>query len=194
MAYGDEEEGRSQVVSRDVAETTDYMLTSVLDAFVSSGRVVEFEPSDEGQEDQADDATEAMHYFYRRKSGYRLIHDWAKAGLLEKIGVVKSCVERKRKRVERTVPSMLLPGETEDELKQAGSSRPKRLSRRTMATAGMHRVVTIEETAAEFRDYFVPLEEFGFSPDTIDFDTSPYLCHHPIKSSPSSFRWASTAR
>src|ERR1700755_1007079 len=99
--YGDEEDGRSQVVARDVAETTDYMLTSVLDAFVASGRVVEFEPSSEEGEDQADDATEAMHYMYRRKSGYRLIHDWAKGGLLEKIGVVKACVERKTKRVEQ---------------------------------------------------------------------------------------------
>src|SRR6476620_4512106 len=73
--YGDEEEGRSQVVARDVSETADYMLTSVLDAFVSSGRVVEFEPTSEEEEDQSDDATEAMHYFYRRKSGYQLIHD-----------------------------------------------------------------------------------------------------------------------
>src|SRR3569623_1628291 len=98
--YGDEDDVRAQVVARDVAEVTDYMLTSVLDAFVASGRVVEFEPQNEDDEDTADDATEAMHFLYRKKAGYRLIHDWAKAGLLEKIGVVKTCVERKRKRVD----------------------------------------------------------------------------------------------
>src|SRR6059058_2414572 len=55
--YGDEEEGRSQVVARDVAETVDYMLTSVVDAFVASGRVVEFEPQSQQDEGPADDAT-----------------------------------------------------------------------------------------------------------------------------------------
>jgi hypothetical protein len=92
--YGDEEEGRSRVVAADVSETTDYMLTSLMDVFAGSGRVVEFEPQSEGDEDVCDDATEAMHYLYRRKSGYRFLHDWGKAGLLEKIAISKSCRKR----------------------------------------------------------------------------------------------------
>lgn len=183
--YGDEEDGRSQVVSRDVAETTDYMLTSVLDAFVASGRVVEFEPNNEGDEDAADDATEALHYIYRRKSGYRLIHDWAKAGLLEKIGVVKSCVERKKMRVEREIPSALLPGETEDELRESGIIEAQESEPQDDGygnAIGMHRIVTLEETAAEFPDYFVPLEEFRIAPDARDFDSAVYLCHLTEKS------------
>jgi hypothetical protein len=168
--YGDEEDGRSQVVARDVAETTDYMLTSVLDAFVSSGRVVEFEPTDEAEEDVCDDATEAMHYFYRRKSGYRLIHDWAKAGLLEKIAIVKSCVERKRKRVERDVPTILLP-DNEEELRAAGVIAAEPIDEET------HRIATIEESPATFPDYFVPLEEFRVSRDARDLDSSVYNAH-----------------
>lgn len=178
--YGDEEDGRSQVVTRDVAETTDYMLTSLLDAFVASGRVVEFEPTDDSEEDQADDATEAMHYIYRRKSGYRTIHDWAKAGLLEKIGVVKSCVERKRKRVERTIPAMLLPGETEEELRQSGIIAAEEAGEHP-EMGPMVKIVSLEETAAEFTDYFVPLEEFGFSPEARDLDSAVYLRHKTRK-------------
>ena len=41
--YGDEEAGRSQFVTRDVAEAVDYMTVAVLRAFVSGDHVVEFE-------------------------------------------------------------------------------------------------------------------------------------------------------
>lgn len=174
--YGDEEDGRSQVVARDVSETTDYMLTSVLDAFVASGRVVEFEPTSEDDEDMADDATEAMHYIYRRKAGYRVIHDWAKAGLLEKIGIVKSCIERKRKRVEQVIPTALLPGETEEELRQAGIVEAEEAEPDELGEP-MHRIVTLEETPPAFPDYFVPLEEFRVSRDARDFDSAVYLSH-----------------
>lgn len=167
--YGDEEDGRSQVVARDVAETTDYMLTSVLDAFVASGRVVEFEPQSEDGEDLADDATEAMHYLYRRKSGYRLIHDWAKAGLLEKIGVVKSCVERKRKRVDAMYHPAMVPDHA-IEAEETDEPHP-------VDGSPMIRAVTLEETAATFPDYHVPLEEFRVAPDARDLDSAVYLCH-----------------
>jgi hypothetical protein len=172
--YGDEEDGRSQVVARDVSETTDYMLTSVLDAFVASGRVVEFEPSDEADEQTADDATEAMHYLYRRKSGYRLIHDWAKGGLLEKIAVVKSCVERKRKRVENLYHPAMFP-EHAIEAQETDQLHPEDGS-------PLIHAVTLEEMAAEFRDYYVPLEEFRVAPDARDLDSAVYLCHLTEKS------------
>jgi hypothetical protein len=157
-----------------VAETTDYMLTSVLDVFVSSGRVVEFEPQNEGDEDLCDDATEAMHYIYRRKSGYRLIHDWAKAGLLEKIGVVKCCVERKRQRVEglyhpAEFPENAIQAQETDQLHEVDGSP-------------MIHAVTLEETAAAFPDYHVPLEEFRIAPDATDLDSAVYLAHVTQKS------------
>jgi hypothetical protein len=165
--------GRSQVVSRDVSETTDYMLTSVLDAFVASGRVVEFEPQDEGDEDLADDATEAMHYLYRRKSGYRLIHDWAKAGLLEKIGVVKSCVERKKKRNEALYHPAFLP-DNAIQAQETDQAHPVDGADDPCGDA--------EEICRQFTDYHVPLEEFRIAPDARDFETAVYLCHLTEKS------------
>lgn len=169
--YGDEEDGRSQVVARDVSESVNYMLTSMLDVFVSSGRLVEFEPTGDEEEDAADDATEAMHYIYRRKSGYRLIHDWAKSGLMEKIGIVKSCVERKRRRQEQIIPAELLPGESEEELRAAGVIEAEEVE------PGMFRVVVLAEEQVSFPDYHIPLEEFRFSSDARDFDNAVYLAH-----------------
>jgi hypothetical protein len=169
QAYGDEEDGRSQVVAADVSETVDYMLTSILDVMISSGRVVEFEPQSEVDEELADDATEAMHYLYRRKSGYRVIHDWAKAGLVEKIGIVKSCVERKKKRVDALYHPSEFP---ESAIQAQETDQPHPVD-----GSPMIRAVTIEDTAAEFIDYLVPLEEFRIAPDARDFDTAVYLSH-----------------
>jgi hypothetical protein len=180
--YGDEEDGRSQVVARDVAESADYMLTSIMDVMCASGRVVEFEPPSAEAEDQTDDATETMHQLYRRKSGYHLMHNWAKAGLIEKIGIVKTCVERKRRRVEREIPTELLPGETPEELKAAGIIEAEESAHDVYGQPVMHRVVTLEESAPEFPDYHVPLEEFLVAPDARDLDTAVYLCHLTEKS------------
>lgn len=172
--YGDEEDGRSQVVARDVSETTDYMLTSVLDAFVASGHVIEFEPPSQEDQQAVDDATEALHQFYRRKSGYRLIHDWVKGGLLEKIAVVKSCVEKKRKRHEDLYHPLMLP---EHAIEAEETDQPHPIDGEPMV-----RAVSLEEMDAEFRDYYVPLEEFRVAPDARDLDSAVYLCHLTEKS------------
>jgi hypothetical protein len=89
--FGDEEEGRSQLVTRDVAEVIDYMTVSILRTMVSGDRVVEFEAERENQVDQAEAATELVAWqFMRAQPGYRILHDWLKAGLLEKSGIVKT--------------------------------------------------------------------------------------------------------
>ena len=51
--YGDEEEGRSQVVTRDVSEVVDPMTVSVLRAMISGDRAVEFEHPDSKLAEQA---------------------------------------------------------------------------------------------------------------------------------------------
>src|SRR4051812_1465230 len=89
--YGDEEDGRSQVVSRDVAETIDQMQISVLRAFVSGDKFAEFEPLDASDVEGSDDSTEAVHRQFSRK-GYQLLHDWFKEGNLATLGFVKTCV------------------------------------------------------------------------------------------------------
>src|SRR5690606_12591455 len=78
-AYGDEEDGRSQVVARDTAEVVDYMVISILRTIVSGDRVVEFVHRNS---DAAQQATETiMHLLMDDQDGYTIIHDWLKAGL-----------------------------------------------------------------------------------------------------------------
>jgi hypothetical protein len=129
----------------------------------------------EGEEDLCDDATQALHILYRRKNGFRTLHDWAKAGLLEKIAIIKTCAEQKRRRVEGMYHPAMLP---DNAIEATITDQPHPDD----PESPMIHAVTLEDAPVQFRDYHVPLEEFGFSPDTTaDLDCAPYLNHHPTK-------------
>lgn len=84
--FGDEVEGLSQIVLPDVAEAVDYMTISVLRLFVSGDRVVEFQAKRADDEGALEEATEAVQQiFMQHQDGYRVLHDWLKSGLIEKI-------------------------------------------------------------------------------------------------------------
>jgi hypothetical protein len=165
--YGDEVDGCSKVVSRDVAEVVDHMNVSVLRTFVSGDRVVEFEPDSSEMEQVADDATEVMHRDFQRK-GYSLLHDWLKEGNISTLGIVKVCVEMKRQRTETV--SMDPEGDGAIEAEPIPE------------TDGMlHRAVVLQDQPPEFRDYLVPLEEFRIAPDARDVDDAVYVAHASMK-------------
>jgi hypothetical protein len=166
--YGDEVDGCSKVVSRDVAETVDYMNVSVLRTFVSGDRVVEFEPDNFNDEQAADDATEVMHRDFARK-GYSLLHDWLKEGNISTLGIVKSCVEQRKTRTEAIVPTAL-----HDELGVIESDEPF-----IDPADGIEksRVALLQDAPTYFRDYLVPLEEFRISPEARDPDDAVYIAH-----------------
>lgn len=88
--FGDEVEGQSQVVSRDVMEVVEWTLPELMRMFISGGKVVEFEPSEEGAEDAADDATQFCNtVFFRDNPGVMLMNDWFKDALIQKVGIIK---------------------------------------------------------------------------------------------------------
>ena len=168
--YGDEVDGCSKVVSRDVAEVIDHMNVSVLRTFVSGDRVTEFEPDSYEMEQVADDATEVMHRQFQRK-GYQLLHDWLKEGNINTLGVVKTCVEIKRQRTE--VPSVDPEADGAIEADMIGTHPESGLD--------IYKAVVLQDSPPEFRDYLVPLEEFRIAPDARDPDEAVYVAHAAIK-------------
>ena len=159
--YGDEEEGRSQVVARDTAETTDYMTISILRTIVSGDRVVEFVHRDA---EAADLATQTiLHQLMDEQDGYRMLHDWLKAGLLEKNAVAMTWGEpRPPKRVVQLVPEPLLGQIAALEAEESGE----------VDSAGfpLWRVVTMVPQPPLFCDAAVPNEEFYCSPEARTLD------------------------
>jgi len=88
--FGDEQEGRSQVVSRDVAESIDATLPSLMRIFSSGDQVVLCEPSGPEDEDAAEQATDYANYVWSRVNpGFRIFYWWFKDALLQKLGIIK---------------------------------------------------------------------------------------------------------
>jgi len=88
--YGNEVEGKSQIVTGEVAEAVDGALPQLIRVFTSSDNIVEFSPQSEGDQDLADGATTYVnHVFYKDNDGFSILHNWFKDALLEKVGVVK---------------------------------------------------------------------------------------------------------
>lgn len=167
--YGDEQDGRSQVVARDTAETTDYMVISILRTIVSGERVVEFVHRNV---EAAHQATETiMHLLMDEQDGYSILHDWLKAGLLEKNAVAMTYGEPrppKRRALEGVSALALVAAEQQglkiieaEETGQEGEEGP------------LLNVTIVEEQPPKFCDSAIPNEEFYCSPDARSLDEAP---------------------
>mgnify|MGYP003328858161 CR=1 FL=1 len=88
--FGNEEDGRSQVVVTDVQDTLMWIMPSLMRIFTAGDRVVKFLP--EGPEDEgvAEQATRYVnHVFYKQNNGYMVLYNFFLDALLQKVGVVK---------------------------------------------------------------------------------------------------------
>lgn len=89
--YGNEIEGRSQIVTGEVAEAIDGALPQLIRVFTSADDVVRFEPVSPGDEPFARQATDYCNWvFYRDNEGFLILHNWFKDALLQKTGIVKA--------------------------------------------------------------------------------------------------------
>ena len=92
--FGNEIEGRSQVVSYDVQDTIESALPQLLKVFVAGDRVVTFDPKSPEDQDGADQETDYInHLVMEKNNGYLLFYVWFKDALLSKNGYVKAYIE-----------------------------------------------------------------------------------------------------
>ena len=95
--FGNEVEGRSQIVTGEVAEAIDGALPALLRVFTQSDDVVRFEPQGPGDEEKAKQATEYCNWvFMRDNPGVTIMHNWFKDALLSKVGTVKVYWDEKK--------------------------------------------------------------------------------------------------
>ena len=88
--YGNEVEGRSSIVTGEVAEVVDGALPQLLRIFTQSDELVRFEPKGQGDEEGAKQATDYCNLvFFHDNDGVILMHNWFKDALLQKNGIVK---------------------------------------------------------------------------------------------------------
>ena len=87
---GTEIDGRSQVVSTDVADTIESLLPNLLRVFTASDKVVSCEPMTAEDIPMAEQATAYLnHVFYKENDGFQLLYNFFKDALIEKNGFLK---------------------------------------------------------------------------------------------------------
>jgi hypothetical protein len=175
--FGDEQAGRSQVVDRTVQIVVDNAVAALLKPFVSDDAVA-FEPRGPEDEESAKQATEYVNYVFSvDNGGILLLHNWFKAALLEKLGIVKTWWEDSEEtRVERLegldgaqVELVMGGGDDYDVIggpyKDEGGLFAIDVSRKIKD--GCVKIIT------------VPSEEFLISPYSRDIETAEYVAHKP---------------
>jgi hypothetical protein len=172
MPFGDEVDGRSQLVTRDVAEVIDYMTIAVMRVMIAD-KVVEFEPSAAGSEQAAKEATELVSWqFMRQQPGISILRDALIAGLKEKTGILKTWAEQREIVVEGLATD--LNDETIIAAEETGEYDQDPVSGEVVPVYRVRRRVA---APPKFLDAAVPNEEFGFSPEARALDDAGYIDH-----------------
>lgn len=88
--YGNSGDGLSTVVSRDVMEAIESIIPGLIKPFIAGDETVRFEPTGPEDEEPAKQATEYINYlFQNHNDAVRTIYDFAKDGMLYRLGVAK---------------------------------------------------------------------------------------------------------
>lgn len=112
--YGDEVDGRSTVVSKDLKEAVDWIMPSLIRVYLSTNDFLRFDPvgpEDEQLAEQESDYTN--HVIMKENNGFILLHDWFKDALLLKNGYVKYWWDTEEKHSHETYGNL-----TEEEIVQ----------------------------------------------------------------------------
>jgi len=92
--FGNEVEGRSQVVSTDVADTIEWVIPSLMKIFCSGDKVVQFNPRGAEDIEASEQETDYInHLVMERNAGFETFYTWFKDALLQKVGYVKAWFE-----------------------------------------------------------------------------------------------------
>lgn len=112
LPMGNEVEGRSQVVSRDVFEVVESTIPNMLEPFFAGDDLGEFEPVGQEDEQYAEQASEYINYLIKKKNpGFLVFNTWVKDGLLSKVGIVRSWWDKTE-----TIKKQTYRGLTEEQL------------------------------------------------------------------------------
>ncbi|NBW16100.1 MAG: hypothetical protein EBR82_49765, partial [Caulobacteraceae bacterium] len=85
--YGDEEDGRSRVVTREVFETISWAIPDLMRVFAGGGNTIYLEETSQQDSKFARDAADYLNWIFNVDNpGYDLLHDFAFDGLLHRRG------------------------------------------------------------------------------------------------------------
>jgi hypothetical protein len=101
--FGNETEGNSSYVSRDVQDTIEWIMPNLVEIFLSGDNYVEFTAQNDDDVLRAKQETSYVNYVAMRQNpAFTIFHTWFKDALMQKTGIVKYFWEQDDKPVRET--------------------------------------------------------------------------------------------
>jgi hypothetical protein len=188
--FGNEAEGKSAYVSRDVQDTVEWIMPNLMEIFTSGDRTVNFDP--EGPDDvaSAEQETDYINYMFDRKiEGFKILHNWFKDALIQKTGFVKHYWDDSVKETRETYTDL-----SEQELEMLLTDPDVELIEQTVSEeevidgmTGVMQVVTTIEEAVVIRTeksgklivQNIPPEEITISARAKSIKDADFIRHQP---------------
>jgi hypothetical protein len=195
--FGNEEEGRSQVVAMEVRDTVSAMLPSLMKVFFSTENTVEFVPRGPEDVDSAQQATDYCNYVFNNdNNGFMVAYATFKDALVRKCGIVKCYIEDSESvRIEeysglddQTLQILMQEGDADvqivasypDESMQ-GAMQIDPMTGMPLPPAMMHDV-QVKRKIVDKRVHVacLPPEELLLSRQAMSFKDSPFIGHRKM--------------
>jgi len=192
--FGNEEEGRSQIVMTEVRDVVQAMIPSLLRIFTASEQVVEYAPRNERTVEIAEQATDYVNFiFYNDNPGFSILHQSFKDALVRKTGIIKwrwsedtEISEADYTGLDQASVSLLMQDEScelvkmEEIIHQEAVLGP---DGQQIAPPEVKYNITIKRTVPRNKVVIesVPPEEFLIAREARDLDTAAYVGHRSLR-------------
>lgn len=91
LPYGDEVDGRSQVVDTGFRDTIEWLLPQILRVFLAGNQVVKLDPTGPQDEPQCEQETDYVnHVILEKNDAFNIFSTWFRDALMSKVGYVKA--------------------------------------------------------------------------------------------------------
>jgi hypothetical protein len=176
-AYGNESDDKSQIVTREVLNTIEWIKPELIKIFASGSETVRFEPQTMADVPEAQQATDYINYlFHRKNNGFKIIYQWLTDGLLQKNGVIKIWYDTDRSKSREEYQ-----GRTDQEIQMLIMDEDVEVvehSTEMVEGQQLTDIVIIRTGAAKgLKIDVIPPEEFIISRKATDIETSPFCAH-----------------
>lgn len=181
---GNEVEGRSSVISTDVADTIEWIMPEIVKAFTQNNEVVTFDAVNEGDEQQAELESQYVYdILMKDNTGFLILHQFIKDALMQKNGFIKVFYDES---VSETTESYT--GLTEPELNMVLSDDNIELIE--MSTEEIDNIpifdikVKVVKVNKKIKVISVPPEEFRINKlhNSVDVSDARFTAHVVLKS------------
>jgi|TARA_R100000084_G_scaffold104068_1_gene60395 hypothetical protein len=192
--FGNEIDGRSEIVTTDVRDTIEYIMPSLMRIFTTHNHVAEFEPQGPEDVEMAKQATEYVNYvFNKQNNGFKVLYDSFKDALISKTGIIKHYWEEKTEvntenynnLTDIEYQSILANDELEvlehtETIVQEGQADENGMM--ISPDIMMHSAkVKRTKKSGQVRILSVPPEEFLISRRAVDIESAQFICHRVKK-------------